>query len=138
MADASARRIVEQVMHDFVERLLARDVEGTLGFFHDDAVLFGSELGEDAQGIDELRAFFERLFGRPRTYGWTWEAPRTGSSGNVIWFAAPATVEIHGDDGTERSSPYRISGVLVRDDGGRWRFRLFNGAEPVPNEADRP
>ena len=33
-------------------------------------------------------------------------------------------------EGAPPPVPYRLSGVL-RSDGGRWRFALFNGAQPV-------
>lgn len=125
------RRIVNDLLGQFVTRLRERDLAGALQLFSDDPVLFGSEAEETAHGVPELEAFFRRLFERPQTYGWTWEEPTVRKAGSVIWFVAPATVVVHSDDGSEQSAPYRLSGVLERVADGRWLFSLFNGAEPV-------
>lgn len=129
--EGEARRIANDLLGRFVTRLRERDLDGALQLFSDDPVLFGSEAGETAHGVPELEAFFGRLFERPQTYGWTWEQPTARKAGTVVWFVAPATVVVYGDDGSEQSTPYRLSGVLERGADGRWLFSLFNGAEPV-------
>lgn len=136
VAASNEQKIVNEVMAEFVRYLRDRDLEGALGLFHDDAILFGSEAGESALGIPELRAFFGRLFERPQTYGWTWEATTARRRDRVVWFVAPATVVIRGGDGSERFAPYRLSGVLEQEATGRWLFSLFNGAEPVSDRID--
>jgi ketosteroid isomerase-like protein len=125
------RQTADGVIRQFINQLRARDVPGVLSLFERDAVLFGSEDGESAQGQPELRSFFARLFTRPHTYGWTWDELAVGGDDHTIWFVAPATVVVRGDDGTERAAPYRLSGVPRSDAEGTWRFALFNGAEPV-------
>lgn len=124
-------RIVNDLLGRFITCLRERDLDGALQLFSDDPVLFGSEAGETAHGIAQLEAFFARLFERPQTYGWTLEEPTARKAGSVVWFVAPATVVLRGDDGSEKSAPYRLSGVLERVADGRWLFSLFNGAEPV-------
>jgi ketosteroid isomerase-like protein len=125
------RETVDRLISLFTDHLRARDVQGVLSLFEEDAALFGSEVGETAEGHDELRSFFVRLFMRPHTYGWTWDEAVLGGQGQTIWFFAPGTVVVRGDDGSERTAPYRLSGILRRDPEGTWRFAVFNGAEPV-------
>jgi len=127
--------VVDGLLGRLVACLRARDPDGAVGLFDEDAVLFASEVGERAVGRAELRTFFARTFRRPHTYGWVWERPLTGRGDGIVWFVAPATVVIRGDDGTERTAPYRLSAVLRRGVDGAWRFALFNGAEPAPPEA---
>lgn len=129
--EGEGRRIVNDLLGQLVMRLRERDLDGVLQLFSDDPVLFGSEAAETAHGVSELEAFLGRLFERPQTYGWTWDEPTARQAGGVVWFVAPATVVLHGTDGSERSAPYRLSGVIERVVDGRWLFSLFNGAEPV-------
>ena len=102
-----------------------------MSLFDHEAVLFGSEAEESATGHAELELFFGRIFERPQTYGWQWDSLRVSATKDVVWFVGPATVVVRGDDGTEHSAPYRLSGVLKRQSDGRWLFVLFNGAEPI-------
>lgn len=132
MAQTSHQRIVDEALHRLIAELRRRDVEGAVALFHGDAVLFGSEEGEQAIGARQLRAFLSRLFERPHTFGWSeWDPLLTGGTEDIVWFIAPSTVVIQDDAGHEQDAPYRLSGVLERADDGRWLFRLFNGAEPV-------
>jgi ketosteroid isomerase-like protein len=128
-ADISA--VVADLLYAFVDRLRARDIQGVISLFDHEAVLFGSEAAENATGQAELQLFFRRIFERPQTYGWQWDSLRVSGTNDVVWFVGPATVVVRGDDGTERSAPYRLSGVLKRQSDGGWLFVLFNGAEPV-------
>jgi uncharacterized protein (TIGR02246 family) len=134
MSGTDREAVIDDLLGRLVASLRARDVQGASRLFEDDAALFGSERGESAVGRAALLAFFTRLFERPRTYGWAWERPVAAGTDDVIWFVAPASVVILGNDGSERSGPYRISAVLRRGRDGRWRFTLFSGAEPLPGE----
>ena len=132
MTQTSQQRIVDEALHRLIAGLRRRDVEGVVALFHGDAVVFGSEEGEQAIGAEELRAFLSRLFERPHTYGWAgWDLLLTGGDGDLIWFVSPSTVVLQDDAGREQEAPYRLSAVLERADDGRWLFRLFNGTEPV-------
>ena len=126
--------IVNSVMAAFVQRLRRRDVDGSVALFEEGATLYGSEAGESARGQVEIRAFFERLFLRPHTYGWTWNEMSVEGEGGLVWFVAPASVVVQDNEGAERSAAYRLSGVLRQDTSGGWRFALFNGSEPSPPE----
>ena len=123
--------IVQEHLRSFVEGLRSRNLEGVLSLFDEQAVLFGSEVGERAIGPAELASFFARLFAEPGTFGWEWDSLHVGSAGDVSWFVGPAIVVVRAEDGGEQRLPYRLSGVLRRDRDGRWRFAQFNGAEPT-------
>ena len=127
--DPTPEAIVDATLTTLVDCTRRRDLPGTLDLFVDDAALFGSDLGESARGRDDLRAFLTTIFDEPVTYGWTWDHPVAGRHGDVVWFVALAQVILQGE-GAPSPVPYRLSGVL-RSDGGRWRFALFNGAQPV-------
>ena len=122
---------ISAALSAFVKQLRARDVEGASALFEEHAVLFGSEEGESAHGRDGLREFFERIYRRPHTYGWTWDDMTVDGDDGLLWFVAPATVVIRQDDGSETVAPYRLSGVLRRGRDDDWRFALFNGSEPT-------
>jgi ketosteroid isomerase-like protein len=128
---AGVSAIVDDLLGALIVRLRERDVQGAISLFDHEAVLFGSEAEESATGHAELELFFRRIFERPQTYSWQWDSLRVSATEDVVWFVGPATVVARGGDGTERSAPYRLSGVLKRQSDGRWLFALFNGAEPV-------
>ena len=133
MDDDAAVHITERTLIAMVSHMRSRSVDGFVGMFAEDAVLFGSEAGECAIGAAELRAFASRIFARPHTYGWTWQVMTARRAGRWIWFVAPATVVLHEADGSEVPAPYRLSGVLEQK-AGRWVFVLFNGGEPTNPE----
>jgi len=108
----------------------ARDVEAALACFAADAAVFGDDLGENAQGAEELRLFFDELFEEP--YAMTWEPRSTyaRSRGEVIWFVADTEAVLTYADGLVERLPFQLSGTLSRRR-GRWSFELFNGTQPV-------
>ena len=126
--------MVDDLLRGLNERLHTRDIDGAVSLFDREAVLYGSEDGESAVGHAGLRSFFSRIFARPGTYGWEWDSLSVRGTSHVVWFVGPAVVVIRTDDGTERTAPYRLSGVLQRQSDGRWLFVLFNGSEPVPGD----
>jgi steroid delta-isomerase-like uncharacterized protein len=56
------RRSREQAVRDLVARFNAKDLEGMLGLYADDAALYEPFLEEPIAGKDALRAFHEELF----------------------------------------------------------------------------
>jgi ketosteroid isomerase-like protein len=130
--EATPEAIVDATLTTLMGCTRQRDLAGTLDLFIDDAVLFGSDEGEFARGRDDLREFLTTLFAEPVTYGWTWDHPVAGRHGDVVWFVALALAILEGE-GAPPPVPYRLSGVLRLVD-GRWRFALFNGAQPVADE----
>lgn len=122
-------------IHPQVQEALAR--LGTLVFnrdskvlseFADDALLVGSEPGELAQGSNQLREFFKRIFARPVRFSWQWHRLRVSSEGELAWLFAEGEVVMVSDSG-EKRAPYRLSGVLQWKS-GEWVWRQFHGAEP--------
>ena len=78
-----------------------------------------------------MRHFFDVICGQPATYAWHWEVTAAGRDGDVVWFVAPGSATVRGDDGSVLEvDPYRLSGVLRQCDGA-WLFELFNGSEPT-------
>ena len=132
--DETPVHATERTLTALVSHMRSRNVDGFVGMFTEDAVLFGSEAGESATGAGQLRAFATRLFAAPRTYGWTWQAIKARRGGKWIWFVVPASVVLQEDDGSEVSAPYRLSGVLEQE-AGRWFLALVNGSAPA---APRP
>jgi len=122
-------KVVDMMLHGYVEALRARDLDGAMALFAPDATLIGSEPGGSAHSTDELHALHERIFTEPVTYGWQWRNPVATRHGDVIWFAAKATWVIQGKGGAEL--PYQLSGVLYRTPAERWVFELFNGSRPT-------
>ena len=132
MEDPTPEAIVNSTLKTLVSCTRRRDLTGTLDLFVDDAAIFGSDEGECARGRDDVREFLTALYAEPVTYGWTWDHPVAGRHGDVVWFVALSQVILEGE-GAPPPVPYRLSGVL-RLVGGRWRFALFNGAQPVAEE----
>ena len=132
MGDPTPEAIVDSALTTLVSCTRQRDLRGTLELFVDDAAVFGSDEGEFARGRDDVREFLTALYAEPVTYGWTWDHPVAGRHGDVVWFVALSQVILEGE-GAPPPVPYRLSGVL-RLVGGRWRFALFNGAQPVAED----
>lgn len=88
------RRIVNDLLGQFVTRLREHDLDGALQLFSDDPVLFGSEAGETAHGVPGAGGLLPTSVARPQTYGWTWEQP---------------TARKAGSGGRTKSTPWRYS-----------------------------
>ena len=129
--DPDAAVVADDALHGFVAALATRDPERLTPLFTPNASLFGSEDAEVAIGADAVRAFFDDLCAQEATYSWTWQVTAAGRDNEVVWFVAPGTATLTGDDGSVATiDPYRLSGVLRRVD-GTWTFELFNGSEPT-------
>jgi hypothetical protein len=73
-ADAPTEAEVMALLEKFSNACALRDTEDALRLFaqDDDILLVGSEVGKRSRGPEEIRAFFERLFSREKTYSWSW------------------------------------------------------------------
>lgn len=116
------------------------DVDAVLArFARDGAVIYaGSEAGEVAVGTAALRLLLKDLFARDERYSWRCEEVHIVPCPSGVAVLADATLFVDPMAGTpersERESfPYRVSGVLEAHD-DEWRWRLCQGAEPVPPE----
>jgi ketosteroid isomerase-like protein len=112
----------------FLEAVAARRLEEALSAFSGDpdCRLIGSEVGEEASGPAELRSFFAGMFARPGTFSVKWQSRRASINGDTAWFSALVEARM---STSERSGPYRMTGVLVRRH-GRWLWQLYHGGEP--------
>jgi ketosteroid isomerase-like protein len=129
-APAGVGDTVIGVVTRLTDALRGRRADDAVGCFTEDGVLFGSGAGERAEGAGELRAFLDRLLSATYTVGWELETPVARQDGDLVWFVAPAVLEVRHDDGRSDRLAYRVSGVL-RLTGGGWRLELLNGAEPA-------
>lgn len=125
--------VVHAALMDISAAVHERDAQRFIGLFTADGVLFGSLATEYAVGTQGLTVFAERFFANSFRARWMWDPPEVGCRAETVWFAGPATVVLEHDAGGADELPYRLSGVLVKEDGG-WRFALFNSSEPVADE----
>ncbi len=99
-----------------------------------DVMYAGSERGEVAVGLTELRSLLTDVFGREERYSWRCETVRVASCSAGFAVLAEATLFIDPHpDATEGSGrltlPYRVSGLLEKED-ENWRWRFCQGSEP--------
>ena len=86
-----------------------------------DVVLIGSDADELAIGHEQLDQFFQKILGLPVTLAWDWKLTKVSSIGDVAWVFAQGESIVRSADG-EKRSPYRLTGVLVRNN-GKWLWR---------------
>jgi uncharacterized protein (TIGR02246 family) len=97
--------------------------------FAPDGVLVGSEIGEVARGRDAVRSMIAIFHARPIRYTWRWERIDRRVENQQGWLFAEGAAVAEAPDGTRTERPYRLSGVLVHEE-GCWRWTLFHGSEP--------
>ena len=129
--EQASAEVVDGVLKKLVDRLQSRDVAQIMNLFTKDALLFGSEAGEVAQGTEELQAFFTTIFEQRTKISWTWDSLFTRKIGESIWFVGPAMLHLNDGSGHDVDYPYRLSGVLLRGTTEPWVFTMFNGSEPA-------
>lgn len=120
---------VEYVLSRLSELVSARDL-AALAEFSEDVVLVGSEAGEIASGLDQLRALLQSAFTQESRIAWTWHSVRASRCADMAWFFAEGELVLTSDT-IEKRKPYRLSGVLGWQ-AERWKWRQFHGSEPAP------
>jgi len=127
-ADADDEKAIFAAVDRFLEAVAAKRLEETLAAFSGDpdCALIGSEVGEEASGPAALRGFFVGMFARPATFSVAWRSRRASINGDTAWFSVEVDARM---STSERSGPYRMTGVLVRRH-GRWLWQLYHGGEP--------
>ena len=95
-----------------------------------DVAILGAASGERFIGPDAVRACLTTLTSRPTSHDWRWVDRRISVVGDVAWFIADAPWQTVQPDGSVTERPYRVTGVLVHDEGG-WRWRQYHGSEPL-------
>jgi SnoaL-like domain len=130
MAGASDLQGVLAAIDDLGSCLAAQNLGGTLALLADDpdVTVIPSEGVEPHRGRAAVGAFFRRIYGVPKRYGWRWRDRWVSTHGAWASFVAIGDefVDIAGDE--QRVIPYCLTGTLVRHD-GVWRFLLLHGSE---------
>jgi hypothetical protein len=122
-------------------RFLEADPDAVLAEFAEsgDVLYAGSEPGEVAVGRPALRALLDDLLSRSERYSWRAGEVHEVVGEDTVHVVAEAELTVHVPDGLagwrpDERLPYRVSGVLQREDGAGpvpWRWRLCQGSEPV-------
>ena len=130
-ADARTEAAVMAVLDKFSDACARRDLEDVLGLFAPDTdiVVVASEADQRWNGVQEVKAFFERLFSRPLAYSFSWDWYWVWSVGPVAWVMTEGAEHLKGED-QQASFPYRRSAVLERRR-EKWRLVLLHGSEPA-------
>jgi hypothetical protein len=125
------------IIHALGEAFRAGDVDAVTAQFatEGDVIYAGSERGEVALGLADLRSLLADVFARDERYSWRCDAVRVASCAAGFAVLADATlfVEPYPDttDGAGRLTlPYRVSGLLESENES-WRWRTCHGSEPV-------
>lgn len=123
---------IQALLDAFGDAVRARDLEATLALLAEtDVIVVGSEAGEESVGLDEVRAFFARLYARESSYGWEWSRRWVSLAGRIGWFVADGEEVIRSPAGeVMKRLPYVMSGVAERRADG-WRLRMLHGSEPA-------
>lgn len=126
------RAEVQEVLRALSTAFQARDPEGLLRLFSSTATVTyaGSEAGEKATGPAGVRRVLTDLLARPMAYSFDLPDIIFGERAELVWLLADGEGTQTGDDGATASFPYRLTGVLSREEDG-WRWLLLAGSEPT-------
>lgn len=103
---------------------------GTRMFVADaDAVMWGSEQEECATGHAEIAELHRGIAGSSGALAFRWHQRHAHVDRDVAWVNADGEVTVTRVGAAPRTTPYRLTAVLVRRQ-GRWRWHTFNGSEP--------
>jgi len=126
------------IIHALAEAFRAGDVDAVTDQFvtEGDVMYAGSERGEVALGLTDLRSLLTDVFARDERYSWRCDAVRVAAcpAGFAVLADATLFVDSYPDttDGADRLRlPYRLSGLLEHEN-GTWRWRFCHGSEPTP------
>ena len=125
---ATARAALDQLSSAFRDR----DVERLLSLFsaRPEVTYAGSELGERATGRGDLTALLTQVLGRAEAYAFDLPDVRVAEVGDALSVLAEGTGVAHGPTGDPETFAYRLTGVLVREQ-GRWVWLVLVGSEPT-------
>lgn len=127
---------LQAALDDFNAAWAAQDIEGLVRQFvpDDNVVIIGSQKGEKARGLEELRRLIEHFFSEPISYSWEWDRRDVYATDDIGLIVATGDIIARGLEDETRTE-FTITGVLERRD-GRWLWRLFHGSEPKEPQAD--
>jgi SnoaL-like protein len=125
------------LIHALADAFAVGDVDAVIGQFATagDIMYAGSERGEVAVGLTDLRLLLTDLFDRAERYTWRCESVHVTACAAGFALLADATLFIDprprtADATGEATLPYRVSGLLENED-GNWRWRFCHGSEPA-------
>jgi hypothetical protein len=96
----------------------------------DDTLMLGARAGERSQGIAQIAEAYRALFEGPDTISFAWREVDVSVRAGVAWIHAEGQIILNKGEAGEQRFPYRLAGVL-EPHGGRWKWRLFQGSQPV-------
>jgi hypothetical protein len=86
--------------------------------------MWGSDLWEQAEGLDAVRRLGEVLAGAEEELGFEWDELQVHERAEVAWANARGSILLGGE-----RRPYRVTAVLLHTYAG-WRWHTFNGSIP--------
>ncbi|MFN2484028.1 MAG: nuclear transport factor 2 family protein [Candidatus Limnocylindria bacterium] len=118
------------VVDAFGEALHARDLEASLALVDDDPdlTIIASEGVKAHRGPADVRAFLERIYSGPHTYGWRWRDRWAQVHDGTAWFVAVGNETVEEVHAETLIVPYCLTGVAFLT-AGRWRLRLLHASE---------
>jgi len=116
---------VARTLDDWHDAAARADEERYFAHFAIGGVFLGTD-AKERWTVPEFRAYAHPHFAKGKA--WTMRATRREITflGGAAWFDE--------DLETARLGPARGSGVLVRDEAGRWKIAQYNLSIPIPNE----
>lgn len=108
-----------------------RDLSAILDLCTSDVVFVGSGEGEEAIGRENIEVMFAAIAERAEgvEFSLEWDSVDAEVFGDVALLTAWGMATLRSPRG-DRRGRYRLTGVLLRG-GGRWRWRVHHGSEPV-------
>jgi ketosteroid isomerase-like protein len=88
-----------------------------------------SEQDERGTGSAEIAALHRGIADFAGEISFRWHHRHAHVAHDVAWVNADGEVTVTPAGAAPRTSPYRLTAVLVRRD-GEWRWHTFNGSEP--------
>lgn len=129
---------VRDIIHALGEAFRAGDIDAVTEQFvtRGDVMYAGSERGEVALGLANLRSLLAEVFAREERYSWRCDAVRVVACAGGLAVLADATLFVDPHPETANGAgrltfPYRVSGLLENEDES-WRWRFCHGSEPNP------
>ena len=118
---------LDSILDCLIHSIAQRDLPTTLLCMTHEAVVLGSEKGEEVRGVDELELFFRRVFAKDGVYRFQFTDRIWTVRQDVAWLVSNGIVvePVH-------STPkaYRLVAVFERQN-PEWKMALWSGTEPA-------
>ena len=117
----------DDLLDSLLSAILNRELTTTLDCFTSDAVVLGSEKGEETHGIDDLRAFFERIYSKDGKYQFRFEDRSWVVRDDVAWMISNGSIT---EPGHLEAKNYRLVAIFEKQE-TNWCIALWSGTEPI-------